>query len=352
MPGMGGAASAWRKGAVVLASIAIAAGSVAGCAGRSAAGPVLVRIGAPVSDPTWSGPDGDLVAIATDHRLASITVSGTSAHTRLTAPLGDAGKNVATSDSSSIAYLPQPDRGRVAVVSLDTMRVTDTLRVGPRPSTVALAPHASVLLALSADGATVSGIDLHTHRTRTERVNAGPNAEIDASDRDRRVEFHVVGPHGVALYRGDVLSAEDPASEGRLPIDGGSSASDLFATSRVYAAVRGTDRLVAVDQKRTFDGLQLVASTQLAQPVRYVAVDQNRIYAATDSRLVVYATNSFVGYPDGTFPRITTIDYRRLLAGHPALANAAPSGLTTGNGRVYLTFAGQPYLLSMAAPNV
>lgn len=342
-----------RTRRTAIASIAVAAVVLTGCVGDAGeAGPVVVRIGAPVSEPTWSGPEDALVGITGDDRLATISVSGSTARTRLTAPLHDAGENVVTGDSSALAYLPQPKLDRVAVISLDGMRVTGTLHIGAQPSYVALAPHASVLLALSEDGATVTGLDLNTHRSRTERVNAGPDAEIDASDRDRRVEYHVVGPAGIALYRGDVLSAEDPEMEGRLPVDGGKSAVDLFATTRVYSAVRGTDRLVAVDQTRTFDRLELVASARLGQPVRYVAVDQNRVYAVTENKLVVYATDSFVGYQNGTLPLITTIHYRRSLAGHPALAKAVVSGLTTGGGRVYLTFAGQPYLLSIAAPDV
>lgn len=337
----------------LLALVPVAALLLAGCADDTAsAKAVLIRIGAPVSEPTWSGPDSVLLGLTTDDRLAAISMSGTTARTRLSAPLHDAGENVAASDTESVAYLPQPKLDRVAVVTLDGMRVTHTLHIGSQPSYLALAPHASVLLALSDNGATVAGLDLNTHRVRTERVNAGPDAEIDASDRDRRVEFHVVGPAGIQLYRGDVLSAEQPESQGSLPIDGGKSAADLFATTRVYSAVRGTDRLVVVDQTRTLDGLQRVASADVGQPVRYVAVDQNRVYAATNSTLVVYATNSFVGYPDGALPLVSTINYRQSLKDHPALAKAALSGLATGGGRVYLTFAHEPYLLSIAAPNV
>jgi len=65
---------------------------------------------------------------------------------------------------------------------------------------------------------------------------------------------------------------------------------------------------------------------------------------------VVLKTNSFEGYPNHTFPILSTIDFRSAL---PAQArNAELSGLAVGPDQVYLALKDQPYLVSITKPEI
>jgi hypothetical protein len=66
--------------------------------------------------------------------------------------------------------------------------------------------------------------------------------------------------------------------------------------------------------------------------------------------LVVLATNSFEGYADQRIPIIKLIDFRRALTN--GAHSAVLSGLAVGPDRVYLALRGQPYLVSVAKPNI
>ncbi|MBW0011071.1 MAG: hypothetical protein JO063_13320, partial [Pseudonocardiales bacterium] len=107
---------------------------------------------------------------------------------------------------------------------------------------------------------------------------------------------------------------------------------------------------LAVDTRRTEDGLEVVARADLGEPAHYLGVDQTRIYAATEHQLVVLKTNSYEGYHDQTVPLVTTIGFRSALPG--AARDAPLSGLAVGPDRVYLTLQGQPYVLSIAKPSI
>ncbi|HWR48196.1 MAG TPA: hypothetical protein VN327_11385 [Pseudonocardiaceae bacterium] len=342
----------------VMALAAVGLPVLAGCsAAGSLPGPaasvVALRIDAPVHHLTWSDPARALFALTSDRRIAKIDPSGRSgalptARTTLSAPFPDVGEDLVTRVTQGAVYLPQPELGRVAIISDTDLRQIATLPAGPAPSYLTLDSGSDDLLALSADHATVTPIDLHddTILPATD-VHAGPAAELDAGKRGRRIDYYLAGPGGITHYKGSPGSVQD---EGEIGISAEKTASDLVKSSRLYVAEKGTDRLLAVDTKRTEDGLELVAQANLGEPVHYLGVDETRIYAATEHKLVVLKTNSFEGYHDQVFPIVTTIGFRSAL--HGEARNAPLSGLAVGPDRVYLTLEGQPYVLSIAKPSI
>jgi hypothetical protein len=327
----------------------------AGCsAAGSPTGPassVVLRTDVPVHEPVWSEQARALFALTDDHRIARIDPPGQSsapatARTTLSAPFPDLGENLVT--TATAVYLPQPDLGRLAVVSDSNLRQVTTLRAEPTPSFLALDSGSDDLLALSRDRSRVTPLDLHDNRILpAQEVRAEPGAEVEGATRGRRIDYYLAGPKGITHYEGDPGSVHD---EGTINISAGKTVSDRTKSSRLYVAERGTDRLVAVDSRRGGEGLQVVAHATLGEPVRYVGVDQTRIYAATEHQLVVFKTDSFEGYHNQTFPFVTTIDFRSAL--HGAARNAALSGLAVGPDRVYLTLRGARSVLSITKPNI
>jgi hypothetical protein len=105
--------------------------------------------------------------------------------------------------------------------------------------------------------------------------------------------------------------------------------------------------LYAVDLRRGGEGLEVLARTRLPSPIRALATDDTRIYAATDREVVVLQTASFTGFPAKTIPVIRIIDYRR------GASDSAPiSGMAVGPHRVYLTLAGTSSVVSVAKPKL
>jgi hypothetical protein len=238
--------------------------------------------------------------------------------------------------------------GRVAVVGETDLRPVSALWAGPSPSWLAVDSGADSLLALSQDHLRVTPVDLHDNSVAPSQVvQAGADAEVDGAQRGRRIDFHVTSAAGIVHYRGDPGSIH---SEGQVAIRTEKAVGDLTKSSRLYVAEKGTDRLLAVDSQRSGHGLEVVAQAHVGEPVEYVGADETRVYAATEHRLVVLATNSFEGYVDQRFPIISVIDFRTALSG--AARNAALSGLAVSPDRVYLTVQGQPYLMSVAKPSV
>jgi hypothetical protein len=137
---------------------------------------------------------------------------------------------------------------------------------------------------------------------------------------------------------------------GRIPVVAETAAGDKWKTSRVYAAVKGTDELLAIDTTHELNGLEVVGHAHAGSPIDYLGADKTRVYAATESVLVVLAANTFEGYDHGKMTIMHRIHFRDAL---PASVRNAPlSGLAVGPNRVYLTLQGVPYVLSVAKPSV
>jgi hypothetical protein len=339
--------------AIVLgvAGLSLLGGCAAAGGAPAAPSVVALRIDAPVHEPTWSENARALFALTDDHRIARIDLSGAppSARTTLSAPFSDVGEDVVARISEAVVYLPQPRLSRVAVVSDRDLHQVTILQDGPAPSFLALDSGAEDLLALSQDRSTVTPVDLHDNRVLpATNVHPGLAAELDGAKRGRRIDYHLAGPGGITHYQGSPGSVQDT---GEIGISAERTAGDLTKSSRLYVAEKGTDRLLAVDSKRTEEGLEVVAQAHLGEPVRYVGVDETLIYAATEHKLVVFKTNSFEGYHNQMFPLVTTIDFRSALQGI-ALQNAPLSGLAVGPDRVYLTLEGQPSVVSIAKPSI
>lgn len=335
----------WGIVVAVVVLLALAGCSTAG-GSPSAARPVIaLPISAPVHEPTWSDHAHALFALTDDRRIAKIDPSGRST---LSASFPDAGEDVATAGTQAAVYLPQPKLGQVAVISDADLRQAASLPAGPAPSFLTLDSGSDDLLALSEDRSTVTTVDLHSHTVLpSQHVHATPDAELDGAKRGRRIDYHLAGSGGITHHKGSPGSVQD---EGAIGIPAEKTAGDLVKSSRLYVAEKGTDRLVAVDSTRGEQGLEVVGQVHLGQPGYCLGVDQTRLYAATQRTVVVLKTNSFEGYHDQAIPIVTTIDFRSALPG--AARDAPLSGLAVGPDRVYLTFQGQPYVVSIAKPDI
>lgn len=338
---------------VVVVLFFLAGCSAAGGSVDAAARVVAVRVGASVHDLVWSAYARALFALTDDRRLAKIDLSEQSsaaprARTTLSAPFVDRGDDLVADTTHAVVYLPQPKLGRVAVLSDGNLREVGTLLAGPSPSFLALDSGSADLLALSADRSMVTPVDVHNDMVLpSQQVPAGLGAKLEGATRGRLLDYYLSGPGGITHYKGSPGSVQ---REGEIGISAEQAVGDMVTSSRLYVAEKGTDRLLAVDSQRSGDGLEVVAQAHLGEPVHYLGVDETRVYAATEHRLVVLATNSFEGYHDQIFPIVTTIDFRSALQGE---AKQAPlSGLAVGPERVYLALQGQPYVVSVAKPSL
>lgn len=338
-------------------SVAVAAGivAIAGCSApgsslESAPAVSLAAVGATLHDPVWSYHDDDLLGLTEDHRLAAITYTGPgTAHTRLSAPMGS-GRNLQISQKDDRhVFVPQPERGKVAVVDIATLQPVADFDAGPAPSYLAEDAGMRVLLALAADGSSVTPVDQYGFRKLPTATYTGESADtIDGSNRGRAIEYHLYGASGIRYYKG---STSPPEERGSLPMAVAVWAGDGTQVTRSYVAGRDDKVLYAVDSRRGGEGLEVLARTELSSPIRYLGTDDTRIYAATDRDVTVLETASFTGFPNGSIRVIRTIDYRTGLPAGP-VASAPLSGMAIGPKRVYLTLRDQPYVISVAKPHL
>jgi hypothetical protein len=346
-----------RRCALVAVSVAVIT-TVAAAAGCSAPGTAVEKspeitvmaAGAMLRDPVWSYRFDALVGLTDDDRLAEVTdpVSSGHATTRLSSQMA-VGRNLQISrkDDRHI-FVPQPQRGKVAVIDLATLRQVDEFDAGPAPAYLSEDSGMRVLLALSADGSAVTPIDEYGFRALlTARITGDPSEMIDGANRGREIEYHVYGSSGIRYYKGP---SSPPEERGSLPMDVASSAGDGTAVTRSYVARRDDDVLYAVDSQRGGEGLKVLAVIRLPSPIRRIGTDDTRIYAATDREVVVLETNDVTGYPHHTIPLLRTTNYRAAL---PDAERSAPlTGMALGPHRVYLTFAGTPLVVSVAKPRL
>lgn len=337
---------------------AAAAGTVAvaGCSSpqqpESAPEVTLVPVGAPLHNPVWSYGTHTLLGVTDDHRLAKVSdaESPETAQTTVSAPL-DAGRNLQISqmDDRHI-FVPQPQRGRVAVVDIASLQPVGHFAAGPAPDYLSEDAGMRILLALSADGSSVTPVDQHGYRKLPTAKVTGDRADsIDGSTRGREIDYHVYGPSGIRYYKGH---SSPPAERGSLTMDVAVSAGNSTKVTRTYVAGHHHGVLYAVDSIRGGEGLGVAGRAQLpSSPIRYLGTDDTRIYAATDHQLVTLETASFGGYANDTIPVIHVVDYRSGLPG--GQAKSAPlSGMAVGPHRVFLTLRGTEYVVSVAKPHL
>lgn len=330
-------------GVVVLAAAAL---GLAACGPAAMASPEVrvVRVSAPMRAPEWSDRAGVLLGLA-GSRVEKVDPSR-DYRSSLSASLPDIGADLATGlPSQSYVYVPQPGLNRVAVLSVASLRQVSTVPDGRAPYYLATGVGASVLLALSRDGRSVTGTDLREHKVVAHQpVHAAPGTHIDGPARERLVEFHLTGPRGIVHY-------QDGEREGSMSIPVADAAGDKTKVTRLYVAEQGTDRLLAVDTSKSQDNtLEVVGHADLGAPVRFVGVDDYQVYALAGDTLVVLSANSFEGFAGGKIPIVKRIP---LSADLPAaLHSGTPSGMAVGADRVWVTFAGQPYVVGIAKPAI
>jgi hypothetical protein len=335
-------------GAVATAAITTGC-SRPGASLESAPDVELWQTGAAVHEPVWSYRMHALVALTDDHRLAEVTTGdrGSGAKTRFSAPMAS-GRNLQISRKDErLVFVPQPDRGRVAAVDLESLHQVDDFDAGPAPAYLTEDAGLRMLLALSADGTAVTPVDQYGYRKLPTATTTAHAESIDGANRGRELDYHLYGSSGIRHFQG---TSSPPAQRGSLNMDVAVSAGDGTAVTRSYVAGHDDDTLHAVDSRRGGQGLEVLASTRLPSSIRELGTDDTRIYAATDRELVTLETASFTGFPDGRIPVLRTIDYR---SGLPPAAQAAQlSGMAVGPRRVYLTFGQAPFVVSVAKPRL
>lgn len=330
--------------------VVLAGCSEPGASLESAPEVAVAPIDAAVADPVWSYRDNALLGLTEDHKLAAISFAAPqTAHTRLSAPLS-AGRNLQISQKDDRhVFVPQPGRGRVAVVDIATVAPVGAFDAGPAPAYLAEDAGMRVLLALSADGSSVTPVDQYGFRKLpTARVTGAPADTIIGANRGREIDYHLYGRSGIRYYEGP---SSPPEQQGSFSMAVAAAAGDGASAERSYVAGHDDNMLYAIDSGHGEEGLEVLARTRLSSPIRYLGTDDTRIYAATDRNVTVLETASFTGYPNGRIPVIRTIDYRAGLAGGPA-ASAPLSGMAIGPKRVYLALRGQPAVVSVAKPHL
>ncbi|OBH85325.1 hypothetical protein [Mycobacterium scrofulaceum] len=340
-----------RSRAAIMGALVVTAGCAApGASLESAPDVVLWSVAAPLREPVWSYRTHALVALTGDQRVAEVSAGDRpgDARTRMSAPMA-AGRNLQISQRDDrIVFVPQPERGRVAEVDLESLRQIGDFDAGPAPAYLSEDAGLRTLLALSADGTSVTPVDQYGHRKLpTARIGGDPADTIDGANRGREIDYHAYAPSGIRHYQG---SSSPPAERGSLRINVAVSAGDGAAVTRSYVAGHDDATLYAVDSRRGGEGLTVLARTRLPAPIRALGTDDTRIYAATDHEVVVLETASFTGFPTATIPVIRAIDYRAGLP--PAAQSASLSGMAIGPHRVYLTLADVPYVVGVAKPRL
>jgi hypothetical protein len=346
----------WRTWycAAIVAALACAGCSTPGRSLHSAPESVSVRVQTPLRDPVWSYRTGSLVALTEDGRLAAVDHADDpgAVITRLSVPL-DAGRNVQISRADDrTVFVPQPARGRVAAVELTGLRQVGDIDAGPAPSYLSEVSGMRILLALSADGSTVTPVEeFGLRQLPAARVAAGAAGVVDGANRGRAIEYHVHGPSGVSYYKASFQRQSPPEQRGSYDAEVVAAAGDGTATSRLYLADAARDTLYTVESARGGEELQEIGRAPVSSPIRYLGSDETRVYAATDTDVTVFESASVTGFPHASIAMLRVIDYRAGLPSGPA-RSAPLSGMAVGPDRVYLTLRGQPVVVSVAKPRL
>jgi hypothetical protein len=336
----------WRWQALLAASVVVAGGcSAPGSAAEQSPEVAVLTAGATLHNPVWSYRESALVGLTGDGRIAEISdVLSGHATTRLSSPLSP-GRNLQISrKNEQHVFVPQPQRGKVAVLDLGTLRTVNEFDAGPAPAYLSEDAGMRVLLALSADGSSVTPVDEYGFQKLPTAHVGGDSADIlDGSNRGRNIEYHLCGRSGVRYFKGH---SSPPDEHGSLSMDVAVSAGDTTATTRSYVARPDDDTLYVVDVRRSGTGMRVRAATRLPSPIRRIGSDESRIYVATDQEVATLETNSFMRFEDDKIPVLRITNYRAALP--ESLRSAPVLGMAVGPHRVFLTFAGTPVVVSVA----
>jgi len=178
--------------------------SAPGTSLESAPEVVLWSVGTVLHEPVWSYRIHALVALTDDSRVAEVTAGAhdQDARTRLSMPMA-VGRNLQISQKDDrIVFVPQPERGRVAMVDLESLRQVKDFDAGPAPAYLSEDAGMRILLALSADGRSVTPVDQYgLRKLPTARIPGEPADSIDGANRGRNIDYHAYAFVGSSLLR-------------------------------------------------------------------------------------------------------------------------------------------------------
>lgn len=256
--------------------------------------------------------------------------------TTLSEEMEEVGENLETTrEEPNNLYVPQPRQIQFAIVGTADMLLTRTVRTAQNTVRVAVDPlgppdgTGRAIFALSQSGQTVTGVNLETYEIFARlQVRGSENTLIESPLQGDAGQFWLAGPEGVAYYAGS--PPERQARRGSLSAT--ALAPDTENPDRAY--IGSDDQVVAVESR---DGnIETVAQTDVGAPIEYLITEGEDLYAATNSEVVVLD-------PENLEVR-RTVNFDDALE-QEALRNAAVSGLAVTEDSVYLSLAGEPYLI-------
>ena len=303
----------------------------------------LLRVNVPLREPVWVPQKKVLLALSEDRRqVVRVDVGEATPGPRppvRSEEFEDLGENLTLSpEEPERVYLPRPETGEISVLDTDGLRVVDGYDVGDSPAYVTLDVQSEILFALSEDGTKVSSVGLETPgKIPAVEVGGGTETLVEAPEKGLDPAFWISGPGGVAFYGGD-----PPERMVGERIEATDIAVDLTSSQRAYVAEG--ERIVALegDPQGLLEGkLEVDAERELGEKVEHLTSDDLHVFAATRSKLVAMRRESL--------EVVETIEFGRLLEREGTTPDGI-SGITVGKEDVYLTFEGEPYVLSAKKP--
>lgn len=353
--------SEFLKMAAASAALVSAGGCAAARGESTGQGRVrILRVAAPLEEPVWVPGKMVLIAkVAGEPRLARIQPVARQARTLLSGAIAGMGSNADVDpESGGDVYVPQTPRDRILVLSTDDLRERDTIEDVPSPARISVHPGSKTIFTLNPAGTRLTPVDLYTSditpgvgkpaiRRTVEAMGGGAGADIRAPARNIDPTVWVGGKAGLGYYQGKPYPVEKESAVSRRAR---TFAVDMVKDTRAYVGPSGSSELLRIELNPATRQLQVTARMKTGSPVEYIAVDENRVYAATGRELITLRADNFLGVAG--FKEIETIPFRRNLGKGP-LASAPLAGLATGNDthEVYLTFRDRPYVAAILKPN-